>query len=373
MKISKQQARQFLLKKQLLWPPHSLSGPKAIEQVFTHLRIIQYDPLNPCGRNPDLVLQARIADYHPEGYYPWLYESRRGVEVYDKELCIIPIEDLPLTYFSSNFHSGRREFAQEFKSELEVLLKRIEREGPLSSADIVDNRRVNTYWSESQWGRAALESLWLLGRIVIVHRRAGKKYYHVPHIPYGEQYRYKEAAQQVLSEEAVLRRINAVGILPIKQGSDGWRGLGTAKESGPIVDKLIKSKALVEIEVEGVRGIFIVDSRNQHLLEDALPMESRMVFIAPLDTLIWDRGMIEALFDFRYRWEVYTPAAKREYGYYVLPILYGEKFVGRIEPVLSKDKKLEIKGMWKERNWDEATHSAFDEALHQFENYLRRV
>src|SRR5438552_2825686 len=97
LKITKSQARRFLLSKQLLLPPQSLSGPKAVEKVFNTLRLIQYDPLNPCGRNPDLVLQARIRDYHPNDYYQWLYEEKKGIELYDKVLCIIPIEDAPLS------------------------------------------------------------------------------------------------------------------------------------------------------------------------------------------------------------------------------------------------------------------------------------
>src|SRR5436853_3875713 len=97
LNISKQTARRFLLQKQFLWPPQSLTGKKAIEKVFNRLRLIQYDPLNPCGRNVDLVLQARIKNIHPNDYYDWLYKQHKGIECYDKELCIIPIEDVPFT------------------------------------------------------------------------------------------------------------------------------------------------------------------------------------------------------------------------------------------------------------------------------------
>jgi uncharacterized protein YcaQ len=96
----------------------------------------------------------------------------------------------------------------------------------------------------------------------------------------------------------------------------------------------------------------------------------RITFIAPLDNFIWDRPMIEYLFDFRYRWEVYTPKAKREYGYYVLPIIYGDQFLGRFEPRFDKKtNKLIILNLWiesKEKNFEKP----FKKALKEFMVFL---
>ena len=101
-----------------------------------------------------------------------------------------------------------------------------------------------------------------------------------------------------------------------------------------------------------------------------ITVENKISFIAPLDNLIWDRSMIEDIFDFHYRWEVYTPLAKRKFGYYVLPILYGDKFIGRIEPVKKKDL-LEIRGIWKEVSWDTEMENEFQIALNEFSQYLQ--
>jgi uncharacterized protein YcaQ len=88
---------------------------------------------------------------------------------------------------------------------------------------------------------------------------------------------------------------------------------------------------------------------------------------------MWDRNMIHELFDFHYRWEVYTPVVKRQFGYYVLPILYGDEFIGRIEPVFDKNKNLVIKNLWFEKPWNKTTWNAYEKALQNFKEYLGAV
>ncbi len=94
--ISKQQVSRFLLQKQLLLPPKLLVEKSGVERVFQTLRLLQFDPLNPCGQNVELVLQAKIADYHSCDYYTWPYQEKQGIEFYNKALCIVPIKDYQL-------------------------------------------------------------------------------------------------------------------------------------------------------------------------------------------------------------------------------------------------------------------------------------
>ena len=96
IKSSRDLVKKFLLYKQFLFYPRKITGLAGIETVFNTLRTVQYDPQNPCGRSVDLFLQARVKDIHPGDYYHWLYEQRKGIETYDKELAVVPIEDLPL-------------------------------------------------------------------------------------------------------------------------------------------------------------------------------------------------------------------------------------------------------------------------------------
>ncbi len=94
-----------------------------------------------------------------------------------------------------------------------------------------------------------------------------------------------------------------------------------------------------------------ITNENFNLLNNNLILHNEIRFLAPLDNLLWERDFIESVFDFSYRWEVYKPAKDRKYGYYILPILYGNKIIGRFEPILNKqDKKLYVKNWWWEKN-----------------------
>lgn len=376
--VSKAQARKFLLKKQLLFSPQSLVGNEGMEKVFNTLRLVQYDPLNPCGRNVDLVLQARIKNYHPDDYYDWLYTEKKGIECYDKELCILPIEDLALSRLRQSEVQKRPDkklFLIKHQKQIELLLQKIDKDGPISSSDIIDKTRIIGGWGdEARFGRIALETLWKMGRLVVVKRKNGKKYYDLLSRIHtsvdNEDKRY-----YLLTKEHVIRRLNSIGLLPKSLNGGGWQGLGSVKETGLITKELIKEEKIIEVDIKDCSRTYVVLQQDRQLLFDSYDFtekDKKVIFLAPLDNLMWDREMIHELFNFYYRWEVYTPIHKRVYGYYVLPILYGDAFIGRIEPVLSKEKKLEIKGFWQEdkKLWNKKTWDAFEEGLDTFKNYL---
>lgn len=367
IKVTKQQARQFLLKKQLLFPPQQLSGLEGIETVFNTLRVIQYDPLNPAGRNPDLVLQSRVKNIHPNDYYHWLYTEKKGIEIYDKELCIIPLHDLEFAthrQVKASQDKTRKSFLKKHQTEISQIMEKIEQNGPITSSDIKLKKQVKSGWgSTALIGRIALEQLWKTGQLVVVKRDGMKKYYDLPnklHPP---------IEPEKLAERHILRRLKSVGILPKITTGGGWQGL---TKISPIMTQLINDQKVTEIEIKDSKLTYIVPAEDLEFIQQApIEKEKVMVFIAPLDNLIWDRIMIEDLFGFHYRWEVYTPITKRKYGYYVLPILYGDKFIGRIEPVRNKENKLEIKGLWFEYEWNSEEKNAFKKTLREFNHYLR--
>lgn len=364
-------ARHYLLYRQMLLYPQSLQGNSAVEKVFNTLRIIQYDPLNPCGRNVDLVLQARINDYHPDGYIQWLYEERKGIECYDKELCIIPIEDFPLTHHNRIKAQGRRKaFLKRYRTEIEDLMKQIETKGPVTSADVSVKKRVRGDWSDTAtFGRMALEILWKVGRLVVVGRVNGRKVYDLPHRVYGTA--HTADTNKSVEYEHVLRRVRAVGLLPVTGSGGGWQGMSGSRITASVIRTLVSKDILTEVSVSGSRRVYV--AATDQLSSFATTMRSdhkkQMTFIAPLDTFMWDRDTIEDLFGFKYRWEVYTPVNKRQYGYYVLPVLYGDQLVGRIEPTL-QNQTLVVRGLWKESSWP-ASKEPLEQALVRFRNYLQ--
>ena len=136
--------------------------------------------------------------------------------------------------------------------------------------------------------------------------------------------------------------------------SDAWLGIDMApEERNAAFARLEREGAITAIRAEGVRFPLYMLSADLPLFESVLSGESaprsRLEFLAPLDPMLWDRNLAEALWDFRYSWEIYTPPAKRKYGYYVLPMLWGDRFIGRIEP--KADRKagtLTVRNVWLE-------------------------
>jgi len=195
------------------------------------------------------------------------------------------------------------------------------------------------------------------GELVIHHKKGARKYYDLAekHVPEA----LRGAADPAPGEDAhhawrVLRRISAVGLLWNKASDayiDIW-GLKAAQRTRAI-DSLLDEARILPVQVEGIKDVLYARQEDSFLLASAaaggMDCKPRCELIAPLDCLLWDRKLIQALFGFAYKWEIYEPAHKRKYGYYVLPLLYGERFVGRVEAVAdNKSHALIIKNVWPE-------------------------
>ncbi|MNT32575.1 hypothetical protein D3C72_1684670 [compost metagenome] len=151
----------------------------------------------------------------------------------------------------------------------------------------------------------------------------------------------------------VLRRIGAVGLL-WNRASDAWLNIWglKAEQRNEAFRQLLHEARIVAVAVEQMKDTLYCRVEDLRLIEAVLQNpepELRCELIAPLDNLIWDRKLINKLFGFDYTWEIYTPALKRKFGYYVLPLLYGESFVGRAEVIAErKTGTLVVKNIWYE-------------------------
>lgn len=353
IQISLQQARQFMLAHQGLWPPYSLQGEDGIMEHIRRVGCIQFDPLNIAGFNHDLVLQSRVDNYRPELSQQLLYQQRRLVDGWDKCMSIYPVEDWPF------FRRYRRYIEQRLgkrKPPPEVLdhvRAQLEQQGPLSSLDIGLDDKVNWAWGPTRQARAALESMYAWGELVVHSRVHTRRIYdlarrHIPQEiftapdpnPTDEQYQ----------DWYVLRRIGSVGLL-WGQAGDAWLGMTGVKglERRQALARLEERGEILPVKVEGLKQRFFVRAGDAQRMpvRSRLPVAVAAAVLAPLDNLLWDRKLIAAVFGFTYTWEVYKPAAERQYGYYVLPVLHRDRFVARFEPV--RDKKtgaLVIKNWW---------------------------
>jgi uncharacterized protein YcaQ len=218
------------------------------------------------------------------------------------------------------------------------------------------------HWSgnwhkKSQAARSVLEQLYTDGVLIIHHKKGSRKFYdlaekYLPETILDSKNPCKNDDE--FTAWRVLRRIGAVGLLWDKN-STAFLGIDiNAEKRKRILDSLMSQGKICPVSVEGIKQIFYYRSEDDLLMKsiisDEADLKPRMSFIAPLDPLMWDKSLIQALWDYQYSWEIYTPAVKRKYGYYTLPILFGDRFVGRIEAVPDRKKRvLEVRGLWWEQ------------------------
>lgn len=386
--LTKQQAGQFMLLKQGLLGSHKFIGKQGALEFVRQAGCIQFDPVDACGKNAELTLQSRVKGFTKQMLYELLYEDRRLVDYPDKNLSILPVEDWP--YFE-RYRAAARAGGARFEglAELETEARKYIREhGAVSSGDLPIEGKItwhsSIHWSGS-WGgganaaRSVLEQLYSTGELIIHHKRGTRKYYDFAdrYLPAG----LLRAADPLLDEFLhqkwrIRRRIGAVGLL-WNRPSDAWLNIWNLDSSlrDEAFRRLLTEGSLQEVEVDGIKTMLYCLSEDVPLLETVLQngkFKARCELIAPLDCMLWDRKLIRTLFDFDYSWEIYTPAVKRKYGFYVLPLLFGDRFIGRMEAAADgKKKELIVKHVWYENGVRQTKRlsAAVDSCLMRFAKF----
>jgi uncharacterized protein YcaQ len=372
VKVTAGAARRFLVARQFLAPARSLNGAsEGVLEVFGRLGSIQFDPLAVAGRNHDLVLHARVADYEP-AWCELLYERREVFEAYNKGLSLVPTSEFP--WFRGNLSRRSSALITENAAVAERVLERIRADGPLSALDFEPERGPATDWfgMPTNVVRAVLEAYCVTGVLGLARREGNRRYYDLierllpsdvlaREVPLSDQLRHK-----------LLSRYRAHGLLGIA-GADIFGGLGYAKPDPRLPGhpgrtalraQLVEDGELVPVEVEGVRGKRFVIRDEMRLLEAPPEPPPSVAFVPPFDPLVWDRGLLGSLFGFDYVWELFVPPAKRRWGWYVLPILFRDRLVGRIEPRIERgDGSVRVLNLWWEDNFDLRRADGFVEAM----------
>lgn len=351
--------------------------------VVHRLGSLQFDPLEVAGRNHDVVLLARIDGYRREWTDRLLYEERVLFEAYNKGLSILPTAELPWHRWTwdtdRKAHDGGA--FDEHAPLVEELLDKIRSEGPLSSSDFEHRGAIDWYWGPTNRVRAILEALAEAGILGIYRRDGNRRIYDLIERLYPADLLAQRPPEREQMRHRLLSRHRGHGLLGAGAQQELWTSMGPNRASirAGLRHELVEMGELVPVDVEGVRGHrFVLGSEMPLLEQAAVEVEAgdppagvvapstvpSAAILAPLDPFVWDRGLLASLFGFDYVWEVYVPATKRRWGYYVLPILYGDRLVGRIEPRLDrKAGELRILGAWRE-DWFEAWESAeFADAL----------
>ena len=356
MDVAADAARRFLVTRQMLAPARSVEGgPDGVLETFRRLGSIQFDPLSVAGRNHDLVLHARVSGYDP-AWCDALYERRELFEAYNKGLSLVLTSDFP--WFRATLSVSSPRILAEHAEVAEHVLERIGAEGPVSALDFERQRGslVDWFGAPTNVVRAVLEALAVTGVLGLARRDGNRRYYDLIErllppdivarkVPLRGQVRHK-----------LLSRYRAHGLLGVGGGGDIFGGIGPAKPDPRLPEtpgrtalreELVELGELVPVEVEGVRGKRFVLRDDVALLEAPAEPPPSVAFLPPFDPLVWDRGLLGSLFDFDYVWELFVPPAKRRWGWYVLPISFRDRFVGRIEPRIDRaDARVQVLDVW---------------------------
>jgi len=338
-------------------------------EAFERLRSVQFDPIAPVGCNHDLVLQARVPRYRIGDWEKVTYEDRLVYDGWDKQASLVPFEGWPLRrYYYSRSENSRKVLAENAAA-TEAILSEIETRGPLLPKELEfqeHREELRGTWYGPSLTKNILRALWHTGRIMTAGRRKGQHVYDLTErvVP-----AHLLEQPELTTEESIrgiaLERHRAMGILRPNAGYETWSYIYAGAKTLAIKE-LIESGEVVPVDVEGTKAHATPKFLD---LLDLPSLEPRVIFVAPLDQLMWDRGMIKRLFDFEYIWEIYTPEHKRRWGYYVLPVLYGDRLVARVE-FYARAGVLEIR-RW---HWEEGQPvggflGAFEAALKEFMRY----
>lgn len=312
--LTQNEARRFLLQKQGLLGDYKFVGKIGILEFIRQAGCLQFDPIDVCGKNAEIVLQSRISGFTKAMLYELLYIDRKLLDYFDKNLSIIPVENWVYFKRERDKHRNWERSQDKIREVHDKVITAIAENGPLCSSDLDMSQKVDWYWSSTKLSRAALEHLYFSGELGIHHKKGNIKYYDlienlVPQDilkqsePYLCDFDYRKWC--------VLQRVGSLGLL-WNRASDAWLGISGLKagERNNIFTELLSEGRIASVKVENISHILycrIEDIKLIETIRQETCKKQRCEFIAPLDNMMWDRKLIKALFGFEYKWEIYTP------------------------------------------------------------------
>lgn len=380
--LTKTEARRFLLAHHRLSPPRSLTGKAGVLEFICHVGSIQFDPIDVVGRNPDLVLQSRVAGYRRSMLEEMLYTDYQLLDGWDKQAGIYPVNDWP--YFARHRASTARRHGDPSNPPMAIapaVLQAIRERGPLSSIDLDHAGTVDWFWGPTRLGRATLEILHGMGAVTIHHRVGTRRFFELTDKLIPADLLAAPDPNPTVEEYQnwhLLRRVGGLGLAKTGSG-EYWYGILDVNTEARLATlaRLVERGDLVAVAVEGVSNrTFFIRTADLPTVQAAQAWPSagpQAAILAVLDNIMWDRDLLRLVFDFDYVWEVYKPVAQRKYGYYVLPVIYGDRFVARFDPAFDKKaRELTIANWWWEEGIqpDEVMQAALADCLREFMRYL---
>ncbi len=329
--------------------------PGAIAALVERLGAVQVDTLQRVQRSHYLTIWSRLGAYDPDDFDRLIYPRRAQDEAqrllfedWYHAACILPFSDyryrLPL---KRRLRKKPANFTQSLLNKqdsdhfLASVLKRIGREGPLAVSDFKSDGKRRGSWWDWRPAKVALEHLFVIGDLMIADRVHFQRYYDLTKRVLPAWVDRRVPSQDATLRHLLARSVRSFGICRPAQAADAVHELGRGRVR-PIVESMIEEGVFVPVRVESSDGIdleMMVHREDRPLLEraaDGSLAAARTTFLNPFDSLFWPQGRDEELWGFEQVLEAYKPAAQRRWGYFCLPILHGDRLVGRFDPKLER-------------------------------------
>ena len=351
-------ARLFLGAQGLLDNPTRKATKALVRKVVDSLGFVQLDSIATVARAHDLTLHARLEAYRPEQLQGLLEKDRTCFEHWTHDASAIPVAHY--AHWRPRFREDEARMrahawwnhhfrGTEADEVLALVQRRITEEGPLMSADFEHEEKRGPWWGWKPQ-KAALDFLWRSGVLAIRGRRNFHKIYDLAERVHPEAHGLPEPDAESHVAWACGEAAPRLVCFTPRELAQFWDAIGMA-EAKAWCEGQVKRGALVQVNLESAdgrepqRAYAVADWEARLKKMPAAPEGTRL--LAPFDPIIRDRDRALRRFGFDYRFEAFTPEPKRQYGYYVLPILEGDRLVGRLDPKLHRDRGvLEIKGLW---------------------------
>jgi uncharacterized protein YcaQ len=360
--ISAQQARNLHLAVQgLLNPPRARATRARLLDAIRRMRLLQIDTINVVARSPYLVLFSRIGHYDLN----WLNDLlKRGAifECWAHEACFAPTEDFGLHRGDLSHRAGHwadksaQRMHSEHRAGMDRVLAYIREHGEVKASDFEAVRQGGKGWwgwkDEKRW----LEALFSMGDLMIARRENFQRVYDLRERVMTRLRVAPAAAMFDTKHEFIVGAVRALGIAQARWIADYFRTPKKHKDAD--LQTLVDSGELIRVAVRGWENTGYVHRDNLPLLKRAQKSGLRAThttLLSPFDPVVWDRARASAMFDFDYTLECYTPAPKRKYGYFVLPILHRGRLIGRLDAKAHRaEGRFEVKAIYFEEGIDPA-------------------
>ena len=371
-------ARRFILGKQGLWPGRRWRGIAGTEQAMRAMEYLQLDPLQIVARSHDITLHSRVIDYIPGMWEDLAYQQRKFFD-WGGWLAVRPMDELPhwrvVMRRERDSNSRIRSMALDHADAIVEMRALLRERGTVSNRDFKMATRARTQNYRGRKDSAlALYYLWRTGEVMTHHRERFERVYALTETV-APAHLIRESDETEANRFSITKEVSFSGLARLNRVGDTYlrdMPLGTATQ---LREAMLAAGEIIEVRVEGWKAIHCALGSDAQVLGDLsagrvpqawTPLETtttdEVVFLAPLDQ-VSARGRAKQVFGFDYVWEVYKPAHQRKFGYYVLPMLWGDRLVGRFDSKLDRTTNtFVILSLWLE---DDALgdDGAFAEAL----------